>query len=258
MKRFPIIFLLCSSIGLFGAASFAAPLAGEAQDHRPGTVAPAGATTSHDKSSPPKLDPDDPRLDYRRELAALNDHTIGEIAIGLSFALAFIWIFGFELALKFRGDIFPSKVRSRLDRLDAARLSAIASAWRLKSRKDESELFDERRLYEALAAAANAALDKARQDLKLNSVDEEYLILELDGLIARAKDLLSRLRTTELAQASGADRGEASRFIWASINRINRGWERALASGQKLKLITIDQLNALRWPSWSRLDGPLL
>ncbi|WOJ90617.1 hypothetical protein RZS28_04810 [Methylocapsa polymorpha] len=258
MNRFPIILLLCSSIGLFGALSFTAPLAGEAQDHPTATVAATGPTTSHDRSSPPNLDPNDARLDYRRELEALNDHTIGEIAIGLSFALAFIWIFGFELALKLRGDIFPSKVRARLDRLDAARLSAIASAWGLKSRKDESELLDEKQLYEALAAAANAALDKARQDLKLNSVDEEYLIPEIDGLIARAKDLSSRLRTKEPAQASAADRGEASRFIWASINRINRGWERALASGQKLKLITIDQLNALRWPSWSRLEGPLL
>lgn len=254
MKRSPIAFLLCLSVSLFWAPRSAAPLARETQAPLLSVV---GAMNSPDTSSPAALDPMESQSYYDRERAAITDHRSGEIAIGLSFALAFIWIFGFELALKFRGDIFPSQVRSRLDRLDAARLLAMAYAWGLKSRKQESELSDEKQLYDALAAAANAALDKARQDLKLNSVDEEFLIPEIDGLVARAKALSSELQTTEPGEASAADRGGATRFILASINRINRGWERAVARGAKLKLVAIDQLNAMRWPSWSRLDGPI-
>lgn len=252
----PSCLLLWASIGLF--AAFASPFAWAAGDAPPKAAVAVGATQSPDKLSTEDANPVGAWSAYDKEPNFNREHTVGEIAIGVAVALVLAWIFGFKLVLRMRGgDVFPAPVRDRLDRLDAARLAAVASAWRLKSRKPDAELLDEKQLYEGLAAEANAALDKARQDLKLNSVDAEFLIPEIDALIARAKALSTRLQSEQLPQASSANRGEAFKFLWAAVNRINRGWELAVARGKELKLVAIAQLNAMRWPSWSRLDALL-
>lgn len=190
--------------------------------------------------------------DYTKDQNAYFNPIFGLVTLGLGLSLIAIWIFGVDFVLKFRGDPLPPRIRTRLDHLDAVKLSVVASARASKTCKRDFELIAEKQAYDELAAAADAVLDKIRQDLRLNSIDEAFLVPKLEDLIDRGRSLSFQLRRIAPVQTTQADRAAILQFGWASFYRINRGWERVFA-GQS-KLTTIQQLSALRWPLWSRLE----
>jgi hypothetical protein len=190
--------------------------------------------------------------DYTKDQNSYLPHTTGLIAMGLGLGTILIWRFGLELAQKLRGDPLPKTVRGRLDRLEPIRMSIIALVRIGSAKAPNLDVSEEKAAYEELSIATDHVLDKIRQDLRLNFVDEEALVPALDALIDQGQSLLIRLR--RLASASMA-REDARRIFPAGsggFDRINRGWERVLA-GKNAKLTTIQQLYAMRWPPWPSL-----
>jgi hypothetical protein len=180
-------------------------------------------------------------------------HRFGIIAFGLGVSLILLWLFGVEPALKFRGDPLPRHIRSRLDQLDLIRLSVLAAVRACRKQKDDSELSEEKRLYEEIRAASDVTFDKIRRDLRLNFVDEENIVPVLDDLIARGQGLSLELR--RLAPVPAAeDKFVALPFGAGTLQRINRGWERVFA-GSAARLTMIEQISSMRWPPWTSLGG---
>lgn len=193
--------------------------------------------------------------DYTKDKTVYLNHVFEEVALSIGLALVLIWAFGFELALKLRGDPLPSNFRDPLDRLDGARLAVRALALGTKACKPAPELAFEAQLYDEIATRANALLSKARYALISNSVDKVVLSPEAEDLVARAAELSARLKRTQPEHLSAAEVGDRIRFGWGFINRVNRGWRRALARRKRLKITAIEQLNEMRWPAWSSIRG---
>lgn len=186
--------------------------------------------------------------DYTRDENAYHIHTTGLVALGIGLTLILGWLFGVDLALRLRGDPLPRRVRVRLDRLDTVRLGVLAAVRACKRHKQDFELTAEKRAYEQLSSASDDLLDKMRRDLRLNFVDEVYLVSELDELIDRSRTLTYELR--RLAPVPQKEDPVAAGFLY----RINRGWERVFSSSST-KFTTIQQLLSMRWPSWSSLES---
>lgn len=196
------------------------------------------------------LEVDQPQREgpYTQGRNADHPHTIGLIAIGLGLGAILIWRFGLELAQKFRGDPLPRTVRSRLDQLEPVRMNIIALVRFSSAKRPALDVSGEKAAYEELSLATDHVLDKIRQDLRLNFVDEEALVPALDALIGQGQLLLAQLRQS----AASEDARRIFPAGSAAFDRINRGWERVLA-GDNAKLTTIQQLYAMRWPPWSNL-----
>lgn len=193
--------------------------------------------------------------DYTREHNPYFNPTVGMIAIGIGALLGLAWFFGGERASQLRGDPVPSRVRSRLDRLDGARLAVLAATRASKSVGSDAELSAEKTLYDRLAADVDEVLDKVRRDLLLNLVDEDFLVPALDELTDRAHALSFRLRRIAPVRSMISDEKTSLQLGHATLARVSRGWERVL-SAEPQKMTTIRQLNAMRWPSWSRIAEP--
>lgn len=181
--------------------------------------------------------------------------TYGLIALGIGALLGLVWLFGSEPAARLRGDPVPSRVRTRLDRLDGARLAVLAAVRAAKAHRSEAELAAEKALYEELAADTDEVLDKMRRDLLLNLVDEEVLIRALDSLTERARGLSFRLQRLAPVSAPGFELPPGAAAGQGTLAAIHRGWERVF-SNESPKMATIRHSGAMRWPAWSRIDVP--
>jgi hypothetical protein len=179
--------------------------------------------------------------------------TYGLIALGIGALFGLAWLFGGEPFSRLRGDPVPSRIRNRLDRLDSTRLTIFAAVRAARARRPDTELAEEKALYDRLAADAGEVLDKARQDLLLNLVDESFLVPALDGLNDRAQSLSFRLRRIAPVGSPARNGGIAVEPAFVGFSRINRGWERVF-SAESPKMATVRQLRAMHWPSWSRID----
>jgi hypothetical protein len=210
---------------------------------------------AEDARPPPPVETTQRYADYTKDQTVYHHHVFEEVALSIAFALVLTWAFGFELAMKLRGDLLPAKLRNALDRLDSARLAVRALALGTKSCRPESELGFEAQAYDEIAARANAALTKARGELIANAVDEAGLIPELEQLILGAAALSARLKALQPENLSAAEVGDRMRFGLGFANRIHRGWRRAFARPKRLKIVTIEQIHGMRWPAWSNIRG---
>lgn len=193
--------------------------------------------------------------DYSRDQQnAYFNPTYGLIALGIGAILGLAWYFGGDPASRLRGDPLPSRLRNRLDRLDSAGFAVLAGVRAAKSLKPEPELFEEKRLYDRLAADIDEVLDKMRRDLLLNLVDEDFLVPALDRLSERAQDLAFRLRRIAPVRSPVGDKTGLP-FGHGRLAQINRGWERVFSS-ESPKMATIRHSSAMRWPAWSRIEAP--
>jgi hypothetical protein len=194
--------------------------------------------------------------DYMRDPTnAYFNPTYGLIALGLGAFFGLAWLFGSEPAARLRGDPVPSRVRTRLDRLDGARLAVLAGIRAAKAYRAEAALAAEQALYDRLAADADDVLDKLRRDLLLNLVDEDFLVPALDALSERARSLSFRLQRLAPVRAPSGDAAAGLAIGHGTLAAINRGWERVF-SGESPKMATIRHSSAMRWPAWSRIDIP--
>lgn len=190
--------------------------------------------------------------DYNREgRNAYFNPTYGLIALGIGAIIGLTWFLGAEPASRLRGDPMPSRIRNRLDLLDNARLEALAAVRAGKSRG--LDLTKEKALYDQLARDVGEVLDKMRRDLLLNIVDEAYLAPALDALDDRARSLSARLRRLAPVPSSMSYERNTVPFRHGALARITRSWERVF-SRDPAKMTTIRELNAMRWPSWSRIE----
>ncbi len=190
--------------------------------------------------------------DYTRDPRnAYFNPTYGLIALGIGALFGLAWLFGGAPAARLRGDPVPSRVRTRLDRLDGARLAVLAAVRAAKACRAEAELTAEQAIYDRLAADADEVLDKVRRDLLLNLVDEDFLVPALDALSERARTLSFLLQRWAPVRVPSGD----AAIGHGTLAAINRGWERVL-SGESPKMATIRHSSAIRWPAWSRIDMP--
>jgi hypothetical protein len=191
--------------------------------------------------------------DYTKSDHPYFNPTFGLIALGIGALLGLGWLLGADTASRLRGDPVPSRIRTRLDRLDSATLAVLASVRAAKSHRPEAELAAEKALYDRLATDIGEVLDKVRLDLLLNFVDEGYLVPALDELSARARSLSFELRRLAPVRSMVGDEKTGLPLGPGLLSRINRGWERVF-SPESAKMTTIRQLNAMRWPAWSRIE----
>lgn len=194
--------------------------------------------------------------DYTRDPHnAYFNPTYGLIALGIGALFGLAWLLGSEPVARLRGDPVPSRIRTRLDRLDSARLAVLAGVRAAKAHRAESELAEEQALYERLATDTDEVLDKVRRDLLLNLVDEEFLVPALDALSDRARSLSFRLRRLAPVHAPTQDMTTGFGTGRGTFAAINRGWERVLSS-ESPKMATVRHASTMRWPAWSRIDVP--
>jgi len=180
-------------------------------------------------------------------------HVFAFILLSIGLMIGLGWIFGWELVLRLRKDPLPTRVRSALNRLDSARTTVRSLALGAIARRQETELTEEKKLYDRIAEKADALIEKAKTDFCLNAIDEPLFVAEIEALIAQSKQLCARLGALQPTGGSAVDIEDKFKFGWASINRTNRGWERVFAKDKDLKITTITQLNDMRWPLWSTL-----
>jgi hypothetical protein len=192
--------------------------------------------------------------DYTRGDHIYFNPTFGLIALGIGALLGVAWLLGADTASRLRGDPVPSRIRSRLDRLDSATLAVLASVRAAKAHRPEAELTAEKALYDQLATEIGELLDKVRLDLLLNFVDEGYLVPALENLSVRARNLSFELRRRAPVRSMVGDEKTSLALGHGLLSHINRGWERVF-SPEPAKMMTIRQLNAMRWPAWSRIEA---
>jgi hypothetical protein len=178
--------------------------------------------------------------------------TYGLIALGLGAIFGLAWLLGGEPVARLRGDPVPRRVRSRLDRLDATRLTVLAGIRAARASQPEPDLVEPKALYERLAGEIDEVIDKVRRDLLLNFVDEAYLVPALDALCDRARALSSRLRRIAPARSVAGDDGTGLTPSRGLLARVDRGWERAVTA-ELPKMPTLRQIDEMRWPVWSRI-----
>ena len=95
-------------------------------------------------------------------------HVFAAILLSIGLLILIGWIFGWELVLRLRKDPLPARVRTYLNRLNSARLAVRSLALGAIARHRETELIEEKKLYDEIAEKADALLEKAKTDFCLN------------------------------------------------------------------------------------------
>ncbi len=192
--------------------------------------------------------------DYTKEVASPDTHVFDYVALSIGVVIVLVWLFGSGLVLRLRGDILPSRLKKQLDRLEALRLAIAASVKSLASAEPDAEWPEERRTYDGVATSANAFFERAKRGIKEDSMNEDSLCLELDRIVSTAERLAARLQSLTPAPFVAAERLDVEGL--SQVQQINRNWERVFVSGEQSRLASLGQLNAMRWPNWSRLAPP--
>jgi hypothetical protein len=146
----------------------------------------------------------------------------------------------------------PSGVQAGLDRLEWTGLSVRESAKRAKLlNKNAADLVEPE--YGAVADRVSFLINKSRDGIRMKSIDEAFLIPELEATENRAVKLDQRLA----GLVARSDVEKLLNIVLRQLDRVlnagGRKWERLSASESELDQIVIAQLGRMHWPKWKEI-----